>query len=161
MGPGFPVRVEAADLCGRFTAQVIRGVKIGPSEGRLAEWFGELEQRCIWNAVDATNYVLLGMGHPTHAFDLDKVEGGIVVRRARAGEELRLLDGTTRTLVAEDLVVADERKALGLAGVMGGWDSMITAETTNVLVEAAWFDPGGGPGERAAAWAAYGCFAPV
>ncbi len=81
------------------------------------------------------------MGHPTHAFDLDKIEGGIVVRLARKGEKLRLLDGSERTLEADDLVVADSKKALGLAGVMGGWDSMITPETKNILIEAAWFDP--------------------
>ena len=81
------------------------------------------------------------MGQPTHAFDLDKIEGGIVVRRARKGEKLKTLDGIERTLDPEDLVVADHAKALGLAGVMGGWDTMITPETTNVLVEAAWFDP--------------------
>jgi phenylalanyl-tRNA synthetase beta chain len=136
----FPVRIEAEDLCGRFTAQVIRGVTIAPSEGMVSRWFGELGQKQISNAVDATNFVLLGMGHPTHAFDLDKIEGGIVVRRAKAGEQIKLLDGSTRTLVADDLVVADEVKALGLAGVMGGWDSMITADTKNVLVEAAWFE---------------------
>ena len=137
----FPVRIEAEDLCGRFTAQVIRRVTIAPTDGVIAHYFAELEQKPISNAVDATNYVLLGMGHPTHAFDLDKISGGIVVRRARAGEQIRLLDGTTRMLVPEDLVVADEEKALGLAGVMGGWDSMITAATKNVLVEAAWFEP--------------------
>jgi phenylalanyl-tRNA synthetase beta chain len=137
----FPVRIDAPGLCGRFTARVIRGVRIAPTEGRLAHWFEELGQKRISNAVDATNAVLLGMGHPTHAFDLDKIEGGIVVRQAHPGETLKLLDGTTRTLVADDLVVADEVKALGLAGVMGGWDSMITAETRNVLVEAAWFAP--------------------
>ena len=137
----FPVRIEAADLCGRFTARVLRGVTIAPTEGRIAHYFEELGQKRIANAVDVTNFVLLGMGHPTHAFDLDKIEGGIVVRRAHAGESLRLLDGTTRTLHAEDLVVADERKALALAGVMGGYDSMITAETKNILVEAAWFEP--------------------
>jgi phenylalanyl-tRNA synthetase beta chain len=81
------------------------------------------------------------MGQPTHVFDLDTLEGGIVVRRARAGETLRLLDGSERVLVAEDLVVADEVKALGLAGVMGGWDSRVTEATKNILVEAAWFDP--------------------
>ena len=81
------------------------------------------------------------MGHPTHAFDLDKIEGGIVVRLAHKGERLKLLDGTERTLEPDDLVVADEVKALGLAGVMGGYDSMITAETKNILVEAAWFSP--------------------
>jgi phenylalanyl-tRNA synthetase beta chain len=137
----FPVRIEATDLCGRFTARVLRGVTIGSTEGRIAHYFEELGQKRISNAVDVTNFVLLSMGHPTHAFDLDKIQGGIVVRRAHAGELLRLLDGTTRTLHADDLVVADEGKALALAGVMGGYDSMITAETKNILVEAAWFEP--------------------
>jgi phenylalanyl-tRNA synthetase beta chain len=139
----FPVKIEAPERCGRFTAQVIRGVTVKPSDGILSHYFSELGQKQISNAVDATNFVLLGMGHPTHAFDLDKIEGGIVVRMAFAGEQLRLLDGSTRTLVADDLVVADEKKALALAGVMGGWDSMITAATKNVLVEAAWFEPAG------------------
>lgn len=137
----FPVRIEAPALCGRFTARVLRGVTIAPSRGVVAERFAALEQKAISNAVDATNFVTLGMGHPTHAFDLDKLEGGIVVRLARKGERLRTLDGVERELSPEDLVVADEVKALGLAGVMGGWDSMITPETRNVLVEAAWFDP--------------------
>ena len=82
-------------------------------------------------------------GHPNHVFDLDKIDGGIVVRRARAGEQIKLLDGSTRTLVPDDLVIADHSKALGLAGVMGGFDSMITTETSNILVEAAWFAPAG------------------
>jgi phenylalanyl-tRNA synthetase beta chain len=137
----FSVAIEATELCGRFTAQVLRGVTIGPSRGRVAEYFGLLGLKLISNAVDATNFVLQGMGHPNHAFDLDKIEGGIVVRLARKGERLKLLDGTERTLEADDLIVADHAKALGLAGVMGGWDSMITAETKNILVEAAWFDP--------------------
>ena len=137
----FPVCIDEPALCGRFTARVLRDVTIAPSTGVVAEMFGLLEQKQISNAVDASNFVLLGMGHPTHAFDLDKIEGGIVVRFARKGEKLKLLDGTERTLEADDLVVADERKALGLAGVMGGWDSMITPETKNILVEAAWFDP--------------------
>ncbi len=81
------------------------------------------------------------MGQPTHAFDLDKLEGGIVVRVAHKNEKIKLLDGTERLLFEDDLVVADEKKALALAGVMGGWDSMITSETKNILVEAAWFDP--------------------
>jgi len=140
-GEGFPVRIDAQDLCGRFTARVIRGVTVGPSTGLMAEYFSALGQKPISAPVDATNFAWLAMGQPTHVFDLDKIEGGIVVRRARAGEKLRLLDGTDRVLVAEDLVVADESKALGLAGVMGGWDSRVTEETKNILVEAAWFDP--------------------
>ena len=137
----YPVQIDAPEACGRFTAQVIRGVTVKPSEGKLAVYFDLLGQKRISNAVDITNLVLLGTGSPTHAYDLDKLEGGIIVRQAHAGEQIRLLDGSTRTLTVDDLVVADERKALGLAGVMGGWDSMITAETRNILVEAAWFAP--------------------
>ena len=142
----FSVRIEAEDACGRFTARVLRGVAIANSRdwfpgAEISTYFGLLEQKCISNAVDATNFAWLAMGQPTHAFDLDKIEGGIIVRRAKKGEKLKTLDGVERTLDPEDLVVADHVKALGLAGVMGGWDTMITPVTTNVLVEAAWFDP--------------------
>ena len=142
-GDGFSVRIEpdATMLCGRFTARVLRGVTIAPSTGEVAKRFALLDQKLISNAVDATNYVTQAIGQPTHAFDLDKLAGGIVVRRARAGETLRTLDGVERTLHADDLVIADERRALSIAGVMGGWDTMITPETKNILVEAAWFDP--------------------
>src|SRR5580698_8704458 len=142
----FSVRIEAENGCGRFTARVLRDIKIGESRdwfagAEVATYFGLLEQKKISNAVDATNYAWLAMGQPTHGFDLDKIDGGIIVRRARKDERLKTLDGIERTLDADDLVVADHSKALGLAGVMGGWDTMITAETKNVLVEAAWFDP--------------------
>jgi len=140
-GVGFPVRIDAKDLCGRFTARVIRGVTVGASTGVIAEYFAALGQKAISAPVDVTNFCWLAMGQPTHVFDLDKLEGGIVVRRAKAGEKLMLLDGTEKTLVAEDLVIADEVKALGLAGVMGGWESRVTEATKNILVEAAWFDP--------------------
>ncbi len=139
--PGYPVRIEEPNLCGRFTARVLRGIKVQPSTGIVSERFRLLEQKQISNAVDATNYVMQAMGQPTHAFDLDKIEGAIIVRRALKGEKLKTLDEIERTLDPEDLIIADERKPLGLAGVMGGWDSRITAETKNVLVEAAWFDP--------------------
>jgi phenylalanyl-tRNA synthetase beta chain len=142
----FDVKIEAQDACGRFTARVLRGVAITGSRdwfpgAEVTTYFNLLEQKMISNAVDATNYAWLAMGQPTHAFDLDKIEGGIVVRRAHKDEKLKTLDGVERTLDPEDLVVADHKKALALAGVMGGWDSMITPETKNVLVEAAWFDP--------------------
>ncbi|HEX3374504.1 MAG TPA: phenylalanine--tRNA ligase subunit beta, partial [Edaphobacter sp.] len=137
----YPITIEAPTLCGRFTARVLRNITIAPSNGQVAEYFNLLGQKQISNAVDASNFVLLGMGHPTHAFDLDKLEGGIIVRLARKGEKLKLLDGTERILEPDDLVVADEKKAVGLAGVMGGWDTMITPETKNILIEAAWFDP--------------------
>jgi phenylalanyl-tRNA synthetase beta chain len=142
----FSVKIEAEDACGRFTARVLRGVTIGPSRdwfpgAEVSTYFNLLEQKQISNAVDATNFAWLAMGQPTHAFDLDKIEGGIIVRRARKCEKLKTLDGMDRILDSDDLVVADHVKALGLAGVMGGWDTMITPETRNVLVEAAWFDP--------------------
>jgi phenylalanyl-tRNA synthetase beta chain len=142
----FPVRIEAEDACGRFTARVLRGIKVGESRdwfagAEVAAYFGLLEQKQIMNAVDATNFAWLAMGQPTHAFDLDKIEGGIVVRRAKKGERLKTLDGVERILDPDDLVVADHARALALAGVMGGWETMITPETTNVLVEAAWFEP--------------------
>jgi phenylalanyl-tRNA synthetase beta chain len=132
---------DAQSLCGRFTAQVLRNVTIAPSTGQVAEFFALLGLKPISNAVDATNFVLQGMGHPNHAYDLDKLDGGIIVRLARKGERVKLLDGSERILEPDDLVVADHSRAQGLAGVMGGWDSMITAETKNVLIEAAWFDP--------------------
>jgi phenylalanyl-tRNA synthetase beta chain len=142
----FPVRIEAEDGCGRYSARILRDIQIGDSRdwfagAEVATYFKLLDQKMISNAVDASNYAWLSIGQPTHAFDCDRVEGGIVVRRAIKGEKLKTLDGVERTLDAEDLVIADERKALALAGVMGGWDSMITPETRNVLVESAWFDP--------------------
>jgi phenylalanyl-tRNA synthetase beta chain len=146
LGAKFDVRIEAEDVCGRFTARVLRGIHVRETKdwfagAEVATYFGLLEQKKISSAVDATNYAWLLMGQPTHAFDLDKIEGGIVVRRARKGEKLKTLDGVERMLEPEDLIVADHVKPLGLAGVMGGWDTMITPETKNVLVEAAWFDP--------------------
>jgi phenylalanyl-tRNA synthetase beta chain len=141
-GDGFPVRIEAKDLCGRFTARVIRNVNVKPANGLIAEYFNAIGQKLISGPVDATNFGWLAMGQPTHVFDLDTIEGRIVVRRAKAGERLRLLDGSEHTLTADDLVIADEKKALSLAGVMGGWDSRVTETTKNILVEAAWFDPG-------------------
>jgi len=142
----YSVQIDAQDACGRFTARVLRGITIAESRdwfpgSEVDTYFRLLEQKKISNAVDATNFAWLAMGQPTHAFDLDKIEGGIIVRRARKGEKLKTLDGMDRVLDPEDLVVADHVKALGLAGVMGGWDTMITADTKNVLVEAAWFEP--------------------
>jgi phenylalanyl-tRNA synthetase beta chain len=144
----FSVSIEAQDACGRFTARVLRNGTIQPIasvkggiSGYAAQMFALLEQKQISNAVDASNFAWLAMGQPTHAFDLDRIVGGIVVRRARKGEKLKTLDGVERTLDPEDLIVADHEKPLGLAGVMGGWDTMITPQTANILVEAAWFDP--------------------
>jgi phenylalanyl-tRNA synthetase beta chain len=136
------VRVEAPEKCGRYTARVVEGVKIGPSPAWLARRLEACGVRSISNVVDATNYVLLELGHPLHAFDLDKVAGHeIVVRTARPGEKLLTLDGKERALDPDDLLVADRDRGSALAGVMGGGDSEISPGTTRVLLESAWFDP--------------------
>ena len=123
-------------------ARVIRDVKIKPSPDAIAKRLMLVDQRPINNAADATNYTLWEMGHPTHAFDLDLLEGGkIIVRRALDGETLKTLDGVDRKLSTEDLVIADAKKPVALAGVMGGFDTMITEKTKNILIESAWFDP--------------------
>ncbi len=138
----FPITVEEPQLCPRFSARVIRGTKIKPSREKIAHRLQLLDQRPISNAVDATNYVLWEMGKPTHVFDMDLLEGGrLVIRRAKNGEKLKTLDGVDRTLTSEDLVVADAKRPVGLAGVMGGYDTMITDKTKNILIESAWWDP--------------------
>ena len=139
----FPITVEEPQLCPRFTARVLRNTSIKPSPQRVVHRLQLLDQRPISNAVDATNYVLWEIGKPTHVFDMDLLEGGrIIVRKARDGEHLKTLDGVERKLTSEDLVVADARKPVGLAGVMGGYDTMITEKTRNILIESAWWDPG-------------------
>jgi len=138
----FPIEIAEPDLCPRFSARVLRNITIKPSPANITQRLALLEQRPISNAVDATNYVLWEMGKPTHVFDLDLLEGGkIIVRRARDGEKLKTLDGVERKLTTEDLVVADAVKPVGLAGVMGGFDTMITEKTRNILIESAWWDP--------------------
>ncbi len=138
----FEIAIEDTEGCARYTAQIVRGVKIKPSQQRIANRLALVDQRPINNAADASNYTLWEMGHPTHAFDLDLLEGDtIVVRRAREGETLKTLDGVDRKLSSEDLIIADAKKPVALAGVMGGFDTMITEKTKNTLIESAWFDP--------------------
>ena len=138
----FEIAIEDTEGCARYTAQIVRGVKIKPSQQRIADRLALVDQRPINNAADASNYTLWEMGHPTHAFDLDLLEGDtIIVRRARDGETLKTLDGVDRKLSSEELVIADAKKPVALAGVMGGFDTMITEKTKNVLIESAWFDP--------------------
>ncbi len=142
-GDAFSITVEEPQLCPRFSAQVIRSTHIKPSTEKIAHRLQLLDQRPISNAVDATNYVLWEIGKPTHVFDMDLLEGGrIIVRRARNGETLKTLDGVERKLSSEDLVVCDAKKPVGLAGVMGGYDTMITEKTRNIVIESAWWDPG-------------------
>lgn len=138
----FPVEIQDATGCGRYTARVLRNVKIAPSPTRIMERLRIDDHGGISNAVDASNYTLMELGHPTHAFDLDKLEGGrIIVRRARQGETLKTLDGVDRKLDPEDLIIADAVRPVGLAGVMGGLHSAISDNTKNILIESAWFDP--------------------
>jgi phenylalanyl-tRNA synthetase beta chain len=138
------VSIEAPDRCFRYAARVVEGVRIGPSPAWLAGRLEACGVRSISNVVDATNFVLLERGQPLHAFDLDKVAGAeIVVRMARVGEKMVTLDGVERTLSPDDLVIADRDRASALAGVMGGGDSEISAGTTRVLLESAWFEPTG------------------
>jgi phenylalanyl-tRNA synthetase beta chain len=135
------IEIADPDLCARYTSRIVRGVSIKPSPQKVAKRLTLLESRPINNVADATNYALWELGHPTHAFDLDKLEGKIIVRRAHDGEVVKTLDGIERKLTKDDLVIADAKKAVAIAGVMGGFDTMITESTKNVLIEAAWFDP--------------------
>ena len=138
----FPIEIQDGKGCGRYTARVICNVKIAPSPASLVQRLRLEDHSGVSNAVDASNYTLMEMGHPTHAFDLDKLEGGkIIVRRARPGELLTTLDGVERKLAPEDLIIADAVKPVALAGIMGGLDSAISGSTKNILIESAWFDP--------------------
>src|SRR5690242_8486778 len=136
------VEIACPELCGRFTARVVRGVKVQPSPDRLRKRLEALGQASINNVVDATNYVMLELGHPMHAFDMDRLaERRIVVRRARAGEKMRTLDGVERTLSPDVCVIADAARAVGIGGIMGGAETEIGVATRDVLLESAWFDP--------------------
>jgi phenylalanyl-tRNA synthetase beta chain len=140
--PTYGIEIEQPDLCRRFTARGLRGIAIRPSPEKLQKRLEGIGSHGINNAVDATNYILWEMGKPTHVFDLDLLEGGkLVIRFARDGEKLKTLDGIERKLTKEDLVVVDAKKPVGLAGVMGGFDTMITERTKNILIESAWWDP--------------------
>ena len=136
------VEIAAPDLCGRFTARVLRGVKVQPSPDWLRQGLEAIGEKSINNVVDVTNYVMFELGHPLHAFDFDKLqEHRIVVRRAKPGEQIRTLDGAERTLAKDMCVVADASRAVGIGGVMGGAETEISFSTRDVLIECAWFDP--------------------
>ena len=136
------VQIDSPELCGRFTARVLRGVKVGPSPDWLRQRLEALGQASINNVVDATNYVMLELGQPMHAYDMDLLaEKRIAVRRGRSGEKMRTLDGIERTLTPDMCVIADARRAVGIGGVMGGADTEIRSSSRSILLEAAWFDP--------------------
>jgi phenylalanyl-tRNA synthetase beta chain len=134
------VTIEDADLCHRFTARVIHGVKIGPSPEWLVKRLEAVGERSINNVADITNYVMHELGNPMHSFDFNKLAGNrIVVRRARAGETIKTLDEVERATDETMLMICDAEKPVAVGGVMGGFDSSITVETTDVLLEVAYF----------------------
>jgi phenylalanyl-tRNA synthetase beta chain len=136
------VEIVDAELCPRYAARLVRGVKIAPSPDWLAKRLEEIGQRPINNVADITNYVLHEMGQPLHAFDFAKLaEQRIVVRRAAKDEKLKTLDGVERKLDETMLVIADAQKPVALAGIMGGEESEISDSTTDVLIESAYFNP--------------------
>jgi phenylalanyl-tRNA synthetase beta chain len=141
-----PVQVEIADLaaCPRYIGRLFRDVRIGPSPTWLRARLTLAGQRPISNVVDVTNYVMLALGSPLHAFDYDTIPGSsILVRHARAGEKLRTLDGVERELEPSDLLITDGEQPIALAAIMGGEETEVTDETRNVLLEAANFEPVG------------------
>ena len=138
------VQIQSPELCGRFTARVIRGVKIAPSPKWLKDRLEASGVASISNVVDISNYVMLELGNPLHTYDYDKVrDHSIVVRRAKPGEKLKTLDGIDRTLDSSMSVVCDGdgSRATGIGGIMGGAESEISFSTKNVLIECAWFEP--------------------
>jgi phenylalanyl-tRNA synthetase beta chain len=136
------VEIAATDLCGRYTARVLRGVKVQSSPEWLRRRLEAIGEKSINNVVDVTNYVMFDLGQPLHAFDLDKLaDGRIIVRRARPEETIRTLDGAERRLGQQMCVIADAAHPVGIAGVMGGAESEITLGSRNILLESAWFNP--------------------
>ncbi len=136
------VEIADPDLCARYSARVIRGIKVGPSPPWMVRRLEAAGARSINNVADVTNYLLMEFGHPLHAFDLERLAGSkIVVRRARPGETLATLDGLERRFAGDHLVIADAEKPVAIAGVMGGLESGISERTVDVLLESAWFDP--------------------
>ena len=136
------VKIEAPELCGRFTARVIRGVKVQPSTDWLRQRLEAIGEKSINNVVDVTNYVMFELGHPLHAFDFDKLaEHQLVVRRAQPGEKIKTLDGGEHKLTKDMCVIADAQRAVSIGGIMGGANSEISLSTKDILIECAWFDP--------------------
>ncbi|GEP41320.1 phenylalanine--tRNA ligase subunit beta [Brevifollis gellanilyticus] len=135
------VALEDTEGCPYYTARVIKGVKVGPSPEWLKTRLESIGLRPINNIVDITNYVMMEMGQSLHCFDLDKLQGGIAVRRAKEGEKILALDGQEYSLLVEDLVITDGQRPVAIAGVMGGEETGVVEGSTNILLEAAYFAP--------------------
>ncbi len=139
---GVTVGTDDPEGCRRFTAVVIRGVKVGPSPAWLRDRLAAVGLRSISNVVDATNYALLELNHPMHAYDLAKVRGNeVVARRARNGETVVTLDGVERKLTSDMVSIYDAQGSVGVGGVMGGANTEVSETTTDLLLECAWFEP--------------------
>ena len=139
---GPAIRIDAPTMCSRYTGTVIRGIQVGPSPPAVQRRLESVGLRPINNVVDVTNYVMVALGHPLHAFDLDRLEGSrVIVRAGKPGESMKSLDGETRSIDPSTVVIADQRRAVALGGIIGGMESEITATTRNVLLECAWFEP--------------------
>lgn len=135
------IQVDTHSACRFYSARLIKGVSVGASPDWLRQRLQSVGLRPVNNVVDVTNFVLMEMGQPLHAFDVQKLAGGIHVRQARKGEKLVALDGNTYELTAQDTVIADGAKALAIAGVMGGDESGVTESTSEILLESAYFEP--------------------
>ena len=135
------IEISAPEQCPFYSARRIENIKVGPSPDWLRAKLEAVGLRSINNIVDITNFVMLETGQPLHAFDADKLSGGINVRLAQPGEKFLALDGKTYSLSEQDLVIADDARAVGIAGVMGGEDTGVTEETTTLLLESAFFNP--------------------
>jgi phenylalanyl-tRNA synthetase beta chain len=135
------ITISAPNACPFYSARRIENIKVGPSPDWLRARIETVGLRSINNIVDITNFVMLELGQPLHAFDADKLTGGINVRLATAGEKFLALDGKTYSLGQQDLVIADDARAIGIAGVMGGEDTGVTDSTTTLLLESAFFEP--------------------
>jgi len=135
------IKISAPNACPFYSARRIENIKVGPSPDWLRARLESVGLRSINNIVDITNFVMLELGQPLHAFDADKLTGGINVRLANAGEKFLALDGKTYSLGEQDLVIADDARAVGIAGVMGGEDTGVTESTKTLLLESAFFDP--------------------
>jgi phenylalanyl-tRNA synthetase beta chain len=140
--PSVSISIEAPEMCRRYTALVIRGVRIKPSSAVIQRRLEAVGLRPINNVVDITNYVMLALGHPLHAFDLKKLRGAkVIIRAGRRGEKIKSLDGEIRPIDPGTVVIADGERPVALGGIIGGADSEIDEGTTDLMLECAWFEP--------------------
>lgn len=140
-GKSVKIRVDDQDLCQRYTGRVIRDVKVGESSKDMRDKLTSIGLRPVNNVVDTTNFLLMETGQPMHAFDLDKIKGEVIIRKAKKGETIKTIEGSLLTLSQGMLIIADADRPIAIAGIMGGLDTEVTRDTKNILLESAYFDP--------------------